>query len=160
MAHTEEIIAAMRNRARALDELRAPHLPNEGSVAVLFAGPSGTGKTRAAEAIAADLDLPLHRVDLSQLVSKNIGETEKNLNRAFDAAELAGAILMLDEADALFGGRTSVQDSHDRHANLEVSYLLDRIEHFNGLVILASNLKSHIDSAFSRRLRLIVDFEE
>ncbi len=160
MAHTEEIIAAMRNRARALNELRAPRLRDEGSVAVLFAGPSETGKTRAAETIAADLDLPLHRVNLSQLVSTYIGETEKNLGRAFDAAESAGAILMLDEADALFGGRTSVQDSHYRHANLDVSYLLDRIERFNGLVILVSNLKSHIDSPFSRRLRLIVDFEE
>jgi SpoVK/Ycf46/Vps4 family AAA+-type ATPase len=146
MAHVDEIIAAMRNRPRG--------------VAALFTGPSGTGKTKAAEAIAADLGVPLHRVDLSTVISKYIGETEKNLQRLFDAAEAAGAVLFFDEADALFGKRTDVKDSHDRYANLEVSYLLQRIERFKGLVILASNTKSNIDSAFARRLRYIIDFED
>jgi hypothetical protein len=127
-------------------------------VAVLFAGPSGTGKTLAAEVLAGDLRLDLYRVDLSQVVSKYIGETEKNLRQIFDAAEASGAVLLFDEADALFGKRSEVKDSHDRYANIEVSYLLQRMETYRGLAILTTNLKSALDSAFLRRLRFIVHF--
>ncbi|MEA2560670.1 MAG: hypothetical protein QOH06_2174 [Acidobacteriota bacterium] len=124
----------------------------------LFAGPSGTGKTMAAEVLASHLQLDLYRVDLAGVVSKYIGETEKNLRRVFDAAESSGAILFFDEADALFGRRTEVRDSHDRYANIEVSYLLQRMEDYRGLAILATNLRSHLDSAFLRRLRFVVEF--
>ncbi len=127
-------------------------------VAALFAGQSGTGKTTAAEALASDLDLDLYRVDLSALMSKYIGETEKNLRRVFDAAEAGGCVLLFDEADALFGKRSEVRDSHDRYANLEVSYLLQRIETFRGLAILTTNLKGALDGAFLRRLRFVIDF--
>jgi hypothetical protein len=127
-------------------------------VAALFAGPSGTGKTFAAEVLAADLALDLYRVDLSQVVSKYIGETEKNLRRIFDAAEAGGVVLLFDEADALFGKRSEVKDSHDRYANIEVSYLLQRMETYRGLAILTTNLKSALDSAFLRRLRFVVQF--
>jgi SpoVK/Ycf46/Vps4 family AAA+-type ATPase len=127
-------------------------------ISALFSGPSGTGKTMAAEVLAADLRLDLYRIDLSGVVSKYIGETEKNLRRVFDAAERSGAILFFDEADALFGRRTEVKDSHDRYANVEVSYLLQRMEDYRGLAILATNLKSHLDPAFLRRLRFVIDF--
>ena len=127
-------------------------------VTVLFSGESGTGKTFAAEVVAADLALDLYRVDLSQVVSKYIGETEKNLRRVFEAAEGSGAILLFDEADALFGKRSEVKDSHDRYANIEVSYLLQRMESYHGLAILTTNHKAALDSAFVRRLRFIVPF--
>jgi hypothetical protein len=127
-------------------------------VAALFAGPSGTGKTLAAEVLANALERDLYRIDLSQVVSKYIGETEKNLARIFAAAESGGAILLFDEADALFGKRSEVQDSHDRYANIEVSYLLQRMETYNGLSILTTNLKDALDKAFFRRLRFIVQF--
>jgi SpoVK/Ycf46/Vps4 family AAA+-type ATPase len=127
-------------------------------VSALFAGESGTGKTMAAEVIANALNLSLYRIDLSSVVSKYIGETEKNLRKLFDAAEDGGAILFFDEADALYGKRSAVRDSHDRHANLEVNYLLQRIEAFQGLAILATNLKSSLDTALMRRLRFIVTF--
>ncbi|HYE29051.1 MAG TPA: ATP-binding protein [Allosphingosinicella sp.] len=127
-------------------------------VAALFVGASGTGKTMAAEVLAAELRLDLYRIDLSQVVSKYIGETEKNLRRIFEAAEASGAILLFDEADALFGKRSEVKDSHDRYANVEVSYLLQRMEAYRGLAILTTNLKSALDSAFMRRLRFVVDF--
>jgi vesicle-fusing ATPase len=127
-------------------------------VAVLFVGPSGTGKTMAAEVLAASLRLDLFRVDLSQVVSKYIGETEKNLRRIFEAAEASGAILLFDEADALFGKRSEVKDSHDRYANLEISYLLQRMEAYRGLAVLTTNLKNALDPAFLRRLRFVVDF--
>ncbi|MBU3079000.1 ATP-binding protein [Sphingomonas quercus] len=126
-------------------------------VTALFAGPSGVGKTMAAEVIAHDLDLDLYRVDLSSVISKYIGETEQNLKRVFDAAEASGALLFFDEADALFGKRSEVKDSHDRYANIEVSYLLQRMESYSGLAILATNLKAHIDAAFLRRLRFVID---
>ncbi|KFA94821.1 ATP-binding protein [Archangium violaceum] len=125
---------------------------------VLFSGPSGTGKTMAAEVLARRLGLELYRVDLSGVVSKYIGETEKNLRRVFDAAESGGAVLLFDEADALFGKRGEVKDSHDRYANLEVSYLLQRMESFHGLAILTTNRRSALDQAFLRRLRFILDF--
>jgi SpoVK/Ycf46/Vps4 family AAA+-type ATPase len=124
----------------------------------LFAGPSGTGKTMAAEVLARELGLDLFRIDLSAVVSKYIGETEKNLRRVFDAAEGGGAVLLFDEADALFGKRSEVRDSHDRYANIEVSYLLQRMESYRGLSILTTNQKQAVDGAFLRRLRAIVNF--
>lgn len=127
-------------------------------VSALFAGPSGVGKTMAAEIVAGALELDLHVVDLARVTSKFIGETEKNLRRIFDAAERGGVVLFFDEADALFGKRSEVKDSHDRYANAEVSYLLQRMETYGGLAILATNLKTHLDTAFLRRLRMIVDF--
>ncbi len=126
--------------------------------AALFAGASGTGKTLAAEVIAGELALDLYRIDLSQVVSKYIGETEKNLARVFRAAEESGAILLFDEADALFGKRSEVKDSHDRYANIEVSYLLQQMEAYRGLAILTTNQKSALDQAFLRRLRFVVTF--
>ncbi len=124
----------------------------------LFAGPSGTGKTLAAEVLAGALDVDLYRIDLSSVMSKYIGETEKNLRRIFDAAEGCGAILLFDEADALFGKRSEVKDSHDRYANIEVSYLLQRMEAYSGLAVLTTNLKDHLDQAFLRRIRFLVQF--
>ena len=127
-------------------------------ISALFAGASGTGKTMAAEILAKELDLDLYRIDLSSIVSKYIGETEKNLRRVFDAAEGGGAILLFDEADALFGKRSDVKDSHDRYANIEVGYLLQRMEAYRGLAILTTNLKNSIDQAFLRRIRFVVQF--
>jgi len=127
-------------------------------ISALFAGESGTGKTLAAEVIAHELKLNLYRIDLSQVVSKYIGETEKNLRKLFDAAEDGGTILFFDEADALFGKRSEVKDSHDRYANIEINYLLQRMEAYRGLAILATNMKSALDTAFMRRLRFIVNF--
>ena len=127
-------------------------------LAALFAGESGTGKTLAAEAIAQEAGLDLYRIDLASTVSKYIGETEKNLSRLFDTAEHSGAVLLFDEADALFGKRSEVKDSHDRYANIEIAYLLQRVESYRGLVILTSNLKSSLDKAFLRRIRFIVQF--
>jgi len=131
---------------------------NEGGISILFAGPPGTGKTMAAEVIANRLDLPMYRIDLSQVVNKYIGETEKNLKRLFDAADISDMILFFDEADSLFGKRTEVSDAHDRYANLEISYLLERMERFKGLAILATNRKKDLDEAFLRRLRYVIDF--
>lgn len=127
-------------------------------LSALFSGPSGTGKTLAAEVLAHELKLDLYRIDLSAVVSKYIGETEKNLKQVFDAAESGGVLLLFDEADALFGKRAEVKDSHDRYANIEVGYLLQRMESFQGLAILTTNLKSSLDKAFQRRLRFSVDF--
>jgi hypothetical protein len=127
-------------------------------VTALFSGPSGTGKTMAAEVLANELRLDLYRIDLSAVVSKYIGETEKNLRRVFDAAEGSGAILLFDEADALFGKRTEVRDSHDRYANIEVSYLLQRMEAYRGLAILTTNMEGALDPAFMRRIRFVVRF--
>jgi phage tail sheath protein FI len=129
-----------------------------GGTSALFVGPKGTGKTLAAEVVATQLGTDLYRIDLSKVVSKYIGETEKNLARVFAAAEDAGAVLFFDEADALFGKRSNVRDSHDRYANIEISYLLQRLESYSGLVILATNRKKNIDEAFVRRLRFIVNF--
>lgn len=125
---------------------------------VIFAGASGTGKTLAAEIIANELHLDLYRVDLSGVVSKYIGETEKNLRRIFSAAEYGGAILLFDEADALFGKRSEVRDSHDRYANIEVSYLLQQMETYSGLAILTTNMLENFDRAFLRRVRFVVQF--
>ena len=127
-------------------------------IAALFEGASGTGKTMAGEVIAGALGLDLYRVDLSQVVSKYIGETEKNLRRIFDAAEGGGAVLLFDEADAIFGRRSEVRDSHDRYANIEVSYLLQRMDTHRGVAVLTTNFKDAIDTAFIRRLRFVVQF--
>jgi SpoVK/Ycf46/Vps4 family AAA+-type ATPase len=127
-------------------------------ISALFAGPSGTGKTLAAEVLASELRLDLYRIDLSAVVSKYIGQTEKNLKQVFDAAEVGGVLLLFDEADALFGKRSEVKDSHDRYANIEVGYLLQRMESFQGLAILTTNLKSSLDKSFQRRLRFTIDF--
>ena len=127
-------------------------------IAALFSGPSGTGKTLAAEVLASELHLDLYRIDLSAMVSKYIGETQKNLRRVFDAAEAGGAILLFDEADALFGTRGEVRDSLDRHANMEIAYLLQRVETYRGLAILTTNMKQSVDPAFLRRIRFIVNF--
>jgi hypothetical protein len=127
-------------------------------VTALFAGPSGTGKTLAAEIVAADLGLDLFQIDLANIVSKYIGETEKNLDRVFDAARHANAVLLFDEAEALFGKRSEVRDAHDRYANLEVAYLLQKMEAFDGLAILSTNMRQNIDDAFTRRLAFTVHF--
>ena len=124
----------------------------------LFVGSDSTAKTMAAEVLANELGRDLYRVDLSQVVSKYIGETEKNLSLVFEAAEKAGWVLFFDEADALFGNRTDVKDSHDRYANLDVGFLLDRLESFEGLVVLATNRRDALDDAFTRRMKHIVDF--
>ena len=127
-------------------------------IGALFAGASGTGKTMAAEVLARALRLDLYRIDLSGVVSKYIGETEKNLRRVFDAAEEGGAILFFDEADALFGKRSEIKDSHDRYANIEINYLLQRMESYRGVAVLATNMKSALDPAFLRRIRFVVNF--
>ncbi|MGB3243260.1 MAG: ATP-binding protein [Sulfitobacter sp.] len=148
----------MRHRATVYDDWGfSQRLAAGRGITALFAGPSGTGKSMAAEVIAGALGLDLYKVDLSRLVSKYIGETEKNLRRVFDAAEQTGACLFLDEADAVLGKRSAVKDSHDRHANIEVSYLLQRMESFAGLCLLATNLKNNLDAAFLRRLRFVID---
>ncbi len=149
----------MRHRARVYDDWGFAEQSNRGlGLSALFAGPSGTGKTLAAEILANELRLDLFRIDLSAVVSKYIGETEKNLRRVFDAAEEGGAVLLFDEADALFGKRSEVKDSHDRYANVEISYLLQRMEAYRGLAILTTNMKEALDPAFLRRLRFVVQF--
>ncbi len=126
--------------------------------AALFAGPSGTGKTMAAGVLARALGLDLYRIDLSAVVSKYIGETEKNLARVFEEARATGAVLFFDEADALFGKRSEVKDAHDRYANIEVGFLLQQMEAYDGVAVLASNLAQNLDDAFRRRLQAIVTF--
>jgi SpoVK/Ycf46/Vps4 family AAA+-type ATPase len=154
-----EIAAQVRQRNKVYDDWGFARKMNRGfGISALFAGDSGCGKTMAAEVIANELQLNLYRIDLSAVVNKYIGETEKNLRRLFDAAEEGGSILFFDEADALFGKRSEVKDSHDRYANIEINYLLQRIESYRGLVILATNMKSALDSAFLRRLRFVVNF--
>jgi ATPase family associated with various cellular activities (AAA)/Winged helix domain, variant len=154
-----ELAMQVRHRATVYEEWGFGATSSRGlGIAALFVGSSGTGKTLAAEVIANELRLDLYRIDLSQVVSKYIGETEKNLRRVFDAAEDGGAILLFDEADALFGKRSEVKDSHDRYANIEVGYLLQRMEAYRGLAVLTTNLKESIDSAFLRRIRFTVHF--
>ncbi len=154
-----QIADQVAQRSTVYDDWGFRERMNRGlSISALFAGESGTGKTMAAEVIANELGLSLYRIDLSAVVSKYIGETEKNLRKLFDAAEEGGSILFFDEADALFGRRSEVKDSHDRYANIEVNYLLQRLESFRGLAILATNMKSALDSAFLRRIRFVVNF--
>jgi SpoVK/Ycf46/Vps4 family AAA+-type ATPase len=155
----KQIAAQVAHRHQVYHEWGFERKMNRGfGISVLFAGDSGTGKTMAAEVIANELELDLYRIDLSAVVNKYIGETEKNLRRVFDAAEEGGAILFFDEADALFGKRSEVKDSHDRYANVEINYLLQRIESYHGLAILATNMKSALDTAFLRRLRFVINF--
>ncbi len=179
LAHRVEPVAAWDDLVLPAEELRLLHhlvdqvrgrstvlrswglaerIRRGSAVTALFAGPSGTGKTLAAEVIAHELELDLYRIDLAGVVSKYIGETEQNLRRVFDAADEGGALLLFDEADALFGKRSEVKDSHDRYANIEVSYLLQRIEDFQGVAILTSNMRHALDDAFLRRLRFVVPF--
>ncbi|EST20569.1 ATP-binding protein [Streptomyces roseochromogenus] len=154
-----EIVAHVRRRATVHQEWGFESVLRRGlGVTALFAGGSGTGKTLAAEVMAGELGVDLFVIDLSQVVSKYIGETEKNLRRVFDAAERGGALLLFDEADSLFGKRSEVKDSHDRYANLEVSYLLMRMEAYRGLAVLTTNMKKALDNAFMRRIRFVVDF--
>jgi hypothetical protein len=155
----QQIADQVGQRSKVYGEWGFAEKMNRGlGINALFAGESGTGKTMAAEVIANALRLNLYRIDLSAVVSKYIGETEKNLRRLFDAAEDGGAILFFDEADALFGKRSEVKDSHDRYANIEINYLLQRMEAYRGLAILATNMKSALDTAFVRRLRFIINF--
>jgi RecA/RadA recombinase len=158
-AQLREIASQVSQRARVYERWGfAARLTRGRGITALFAGPSGTGKTMAAEILAGELGLELYRIDLAGVVSKYIGESEKNLRRVFDAAEQSGAILFFDEADALFGKRTDVKDSHDLYANIQVNYLLQRMEDYRGLAILATNRKTALDRAFLRRLRFVIDF--
>jgi hypothetical protein len=158
-AALQQLAVHTRHRLRVHHEWGFASRSSRGlGIATLFWGESGTGKTLAAEVLANELGLALYRIDLSAVVSKYIGETEKNLRKLFDAAEDTGAVLLFDEADALFGKRSEVKDSHDRYANIEVSYLLQRMEAYSGLAILTTNHKAALDSAFQRRLRFAVHF--
>ena len=154
-----QLAAQVRHRMKVYETWGFAEKGRRGlGVSALFTGVSGTGKTMAAEVLARELRLDLYRIDLSAVVSKYIGETEKNLKQVFDAAEEGGVLLLFDEADALFGKRSEVRDSHDRYANIEVGYLLQRMEAYQGLAILTTNLKSSMDTAFQRRLRFTVNF--
>jgi hypothetical protein len=156
-----ELSNRVRNRAIVLDEWGMRPGGGRGrGVTALFSGPSGTGKTMAAEALAGELGVPLFRVDLAAVVDKYIGETEKNLDRVFSSVEDVDGVLLFDEADALFGKRSEVSDARDRYANLEVAYLLQRMESFDGLAILTTNLRANLDTAFLRRLDSVIDFPE
>jgi len=154
-----ELVATIRQRPKVLEEWGVgKKLAASAGVAVLFAGPPGTGKTMAAEVLAHALRLDLYKIDLAAVVSKYIGETEKNLERIFTEAASSNAILFFDEADAIFGKRSEVKDAHDRYANVEVSYLLQRMESYEGVTILATNLRANLDEAFTRRIHFVVDF--
>jgi hypothetical protein len=154
-----ELVAQAERRPVVYDDWGfGSRLGRARGITALFAGPSGTGKTLAAEVLAHALGCDLQRIDLAGVVDKYIGETEKHLRAVFDAAESSGALLFFDEADALFGKRTDVRDSHDRYANIEVDYLLQRMEDYPGLAVLATNRKSSLDPAFLRRLRFVLDF--
>jgi MoxR-like ATPase len=155
----EEIVEQVANRTMVYEQWGFGERGSRGlGISALFVGASGTGKTMSAEVLASEIQLDLFRIDLSSVVSKYIGETEKNLRRVFDAAEAGGAILFFDEADALFGKRSEVKDSHDRYANIEVNYLLQRMESYRGVAILATNMKGALDAAFLRRIRFVVNF--
>lgn len=159
LAQLKEIYNQLKHRYRVFGEWGfGAKLSHGKGLSVLFSGPSGTGKTMAAQVIANDLELDLYKIDLSGVVSKYIGETEKNLAGVFQEAETSNAILFFDEADALFGKRTEVSDAHDRYANIETSYLLQKMEEYEGMVILATNLRTNMDEAFTRRIRFIVEF--
>jgi len=161
MAQLKELLTRARYREQVLDvwKMGGPSARRRGLTA-LFAGPSGTGKTMAAEVLAGELGLDLYTVDLATVVDKYVGETEKNLDRIFAEAERINGVILFDEADALFGKRSEVSDAHDRYANVEVAYLLQRMELFEGIAILATNLRANLDEAFTRRLDSLVDFPE
>jgi len=157
----ESELARLKNfciQVQGIQQSAGSQLKMTGHLLALFAGPSGSGKTLAAEVLSGSTGLPLYRIDLASVMSKYIGETEKNLDRVFEQARNTGSILFFDEADALFGRRTSVSDAHDRYANIEVNYLLQNIEAFNGVIILASNATANIDRAFKEHLRTIIEF--
>jgi len=155
----KEIASAVRNRDRVMEEWGfGPKVSAGPGVNAIFFGPSGTGKTMAASILAGELGIAIYRVDLSRVVSKYIGETERNLDALFDEARRSFALLFFDEAEALFGKRSEVKDAHDRYANIEVAYLLQRMEQFEGIAILATNLRTHMDTAFLRRLQFAVEF--
>ncbi|MFT6557698.1 ATP-binding protein [Sneathiella sp.] len=155
----QEVISQFKNRSAVRKNWGLePAFQRGNGISVLMAGASGTGKTLAAEVLANSLSLNLYQIDLSQLVSKYIGETQKNLSRIFEEAEKGGAVLLFDEADALFAKRTDVKDSRDRHANMEVGFLLQRMEEYRGIAILTTNMKENLDDAFLRRLQYVVDF--
>ena len=157
--HLEELVIRARHRERVLDEWGIGGRSSRGrGITALFAGESGTGKTLAAEVIAAHLGLDLYVIDLSTVVDKYIGETEKNLDRIFSEADRVNGVLLFDEADAIFGKRSEVRDARDRYANVEVAYLLQRMERFDGLAVLTTNLRANLDEAFTRRIDVIVDF--
>ena len=159
LSHLREICLQVRHHYRVFKDWGFDRKLSYGKgLSALFSGPPGTGKTLAAEVLAYELGLDLYRIDLSSVVSKYIGETEKNLARIFQEAEASNAILFFDEADALFGKRTEISDAHDRYANIETSYLLQRMEEYEGMTILATNLRQNLDQAFVRRLRFIVEF--
>jgi SpoVK/Ycf46/Vps4 family AAA+-type ATPase len=154
-----ELTARIRHRERVLGEWRLRPGGGRGiGVTALFAGESGTGKTMSAEVIAGELGLELYTINLATVVDKYVGETEKNLERIFSEVDGVNGVLLFDEADALFGKRSEVRDAHDRYANIEVAYLLQRIESFDGLAILATNLRANVDEAFTRRLDAVIDF--
>ena len=159
LAALSDVIRRVRHRGTVLQQWGLDAVSSRGrGLIALFHGPSGTGKTMAAEAIANALRMQLFRIDLAGVVSKYIGETEKNLRAIFEEADRADAVLFFDEADALFGKRSDVKDAHDRYANIEINYLLQRIELFEGIAILATNMRSHIDEAFLRRIHITVEF--
>jgi MoxR-like ATPase len=159
IAHLREFEVQAAVRGAVLDDWGFSRLTTLGrGTTALFAGPSGTGKTMAAQVLARSLGLDLYRVDLAEVVSKYIGETEKHLRELFEACQRAPVLLLFDEADALFGKRTQVSDAHDRYANIEIDYVLQRMEQFDGVAVLATNRKEDLDSAFVRRLRFIIDF--
>jgi hypothetical protein len=154
-----DVVRHVQQRRRVMEEWHFNSLMSRGKgLTVLFSGPPGTGKTMAAEVIANALQMDLYRIDLAGVVSKYIGETEKNLSRIFREAEYSDAILFFDEADALFGKRSEVKDAHDRYANIEINYLLQQIENFEGVVVLATNMRQHLDEAFLRRMQVVVEF--
>jgi len=155
----EELLCAVRQREAALAKGFARKVGRATGIAAMFHGGSGTGKTLTAEALAHHLGVDLIKIDLSTVVNKFIGETEKNLSRIFDLASADAGVLFFDEADALFGKRSETKDAHDRHANIEVSYLLQRMESFPGLIVMSTNHPDHLDEAFSRRIAFMIEFK-
>ena len=154
-----ELVSMVKSRPRVLEQWGLGRkLTSSMGISALFTGSPGTGKTLAAQIIAKELGIDLYRIDLSTVVSKYIGETEKNLDRIFNEAQASNAILFFDEADAIFGKRSEVKDAHDRYANIEVGYLLQRMEAYDGVAILATNLRANLDEAFTRRLQFIINF--
>lgn len=150
----------IKSMKRATLRRRLTRLWKKRGIIVLFVGTSGTGKTMAAEILAQGLNLPIYRIDLSLVVNKYIGETEKNLNQLLDRTELSDVILLFDEADALFSKRTEITDAHDRHANIEMGYLLQRMEKYEGVAVLATNRKENLDEAFQRRMKFEIDISD
>jgi SpoVK/Ycf46/Vps4 family AAA+-type ATPase len=155
----DDIVRRVQHRRTVLEEWAFDDLSARGKgLIALFHGPSGTGKTMAADAVAHSLHMRMFRIDLAGVVSKYIGETEKNLRTIFDEADRMDSVLFFDEADALFGKRSEVKDAHDRYANIEINYLLQRVENFSGIAILATNKRDHIDEAFLRRIHISLEF--